>query len=132
VAASETLLHTLEAIVGSAAALVKDQGLMADTATLVVMGPEIALISGDIATHQAGWATTLERLSTTSRWAPALTAAVALPAQVAVNHGLLPAGSMGTRAPAEMLNRCAEIVAEREQMLQEEAAKRQRAAARGA
>jgi hypothetical protein len=129
VGASVPVIHLAQAATGMLGAATKDPAWSADTATLVVFEPQLAQTSGDLADQHQVWARTLDKLSTGASWAPALGIAVAFGAQILVNHGLLPPGLMGTRAPEQLMADAATVVQMREAKAEADLQKRMAAAA---
>lgn len=125
IGATEEILAVGQAILASVATLTKSGPLQADMATLVVMTPKLALISADVAKTETRWASILERAATTSKWGAPLTVAVALVAQVAVNHGAIPPGLMGTKSGPELLEQADELLRARQAAAEKAAAKRE-------
>ncbi len=122
--ASLTLVGVAQSVTAVAGTLLSDEAFKADTATLLLLGPQIAAVSGELADSEARWASVLERVSTTSKWSPGLMVAFTLAMQVAVNHRLIPPGIAGTRSPEEMLAAAAHVQAEAEQQAAEQLAAR--------
>ena len=90
-------------ILGVVAKITKSPALMADTVTLDLHAGNLADISAEFAEEEPRWAQMLERITSVSRWNKPLTIGIAIFAQAAVNHGMLPPGIMGSRPPAELL-----------------------------
>ncbi len=129
VGASMGIVSVLQVVTGTAGTITKDPAFRADTATLVVMGPALAQVSGDLAQDEARWASVLDRMSTGAKWSPPLVVAVGFIAQLAVNHGLLPAGLMGTRTPEQMQDAAVEMLDQVQAEQQQQMAGRMAAAA---
>lgn len=86
-----------------AAKMMKSKPLLADVVTLDMFAENIAQVSADYAADEPRWARVLERFTAVSKWSAPVSLGLALFAQGAVNHGMLPAGIMGSRPPDELL-----------------------------
>jgi hypothetical protein len=112
--ASLTLVGIAQSVTAVAGTMLSNEAFKADTATLLLMGPQLAVVSGELADSEARWASVLERVSTTSKWSPGLMVAFSLGMQLAVNHRLIPPGIAGTRSPEEVLSAAAAVQQEAE------------------
>lgn len=76
----------------------------ADAAAVAVHGENIANAAADLALEDERVAAILDKLSEIGPYGALLTAVAPLAVQIAVNHGAIPAGVMGTVEPKELVD----------------------------
>lgn len=86
----------------------QDAALTADGAALVVAAPAIGEATAELAAEVPAVAAILDRLATATPYAGLITAAVGLGAQIAANHGMIPAGALGSVTTDEIITAAAQ------------------------
>jgi len=81
--------------------------LAADAATIDVYRPQLAEALGAVAAEQPAVARMLDRIITVGPYAAVFAAVLPITVQLAVNHGAVPAGTMGSVAPEAILSAAA-------------------------
>lgn len=92
------------ALGGLAANALKSTAIAADVVMVDLQAENIARISADFAEEEPRWGQALQRLTAVGKWSGPVSLAIAMGVQACVNHGLLPAGLMGSRPPGELLD----------------------------
>jgi hypothetical protein len=87
---------------GLALAGAKNPQFLADALTLELHGPPVAQALAEVAQEQPAVAAVLDRLMHVGPYGALIAAVSPLIFQVAANHGLFPAGQMGTRTLEQM------------------------------
>lgn len=103
-AMSLAAVRELTGLGGIVANLLKNRALVVDVVTVSLFEENIAQVSADYAADEPRWGKLLERFTSVSKWSAPISLGLALVAQGAVNHGMLPPGLMGSREPSELLD----------------------------
>lgn len=83
----------------------RDKRFAADVATITLYGDELAQQWNDAAKILPEFAAILDKVMTIGPWSLVLAPVVSIGLQISTNHGMLPAGTMGTLTVEEILAR---------------------------